>query len=116
MGNIQQDVCFNVPFLCHSQVLITVPLLALLDQFASDFPGFCKVGTGHNKKINFDAKGFLAVTDSVHLLQKIKFHSIFVDEGHHTLPPKMPAATELYRFSDHSHGRARFPIHHGTGN
>ena len=76
-----------------------MPLRALLDQFATDFPGCCKVGTGHNKKIDFDAKGFIAVMDSVHLLQKVKFHSIFVDEGHHPLPPEMPRSTELYRFS-----------------
>ena len=54
---------------------------------------------GHNKKIDFDAKGFLAVTDSVHLLKKLKFDSIFVDEGHHPLPPKLPRSTELYRLS-----------------
>ena len=34
-----------------------MPLRALLDQFAPNFPGFCKVGMGHNKKIDFDAKG-----------------------------------------------------------
>ena len=76
-----------------------MPLRALLDQFAPAFPGFCKVGTGHNKKIDFDAKGFIAVTDSVHLLKKVKFDSIFVDEGHHPLPPKMPRSAELYRLS-----------------
>ena len=76
-----------------------MPLLALLDQFAPDFPGFCKVGTGHNKRIDFDAKGFLAVTDSVHLLKKLKFDSIFVDEAHHPLPSKMPGSMELYRLS-----------------
>ena len=76
-----------------------MPLRALLDQFAPDFPGFCKVGMGHNKKIDFDAKGFIAVTDSVHLLKKLKFDSIFVDEAHHPLPPKMPQSAELYRFS-----------------
>ena len=54
---------------------------------------------GHNKRIDFDAKGFLAVTDSVHLLKRLKFDSIFVDEGHHPLPPKMPESTELYLFS-----------------
>ena len=70
-----------MPFLCHSQVLITAPLRALLGQFAPDFPSFCKVGTGHNKKIDFDAKGFIAVTDSVHLLKKLKFDAIFVDEA-----------------------------------
>ena len=76
-----------------------MPLRALLDQFAPDFPSFCKVGTGHNKKIDFDAKGFLAVMDSVHLLKKLKFDSIFVDEAHHPLPPKMPGSMELYRLS-----------------
>ena len=54
---------------------------------------------GHNKKIDFDAKAFIAVTDSVHLLKKLKFDSIFVDEAHHPLPPKMPGSTELYRLS-----------------
>ena len=76
-----------------------MPLRALLDQFSPDFPGCCKVGTGHNKKIDFNAKGFIAVTDSVHLLQKLKFDSIFVDEGHHPLPPKMPGSPEMYLFS-----------------
>ena len=76
-----------------------MPLRALLDQFAPDFPGFCKVGTRHNKKIDFDAKGFIAVADSVRLLKKIKFHSIFVDEAHHPLPPRMPGSMELYRLS-----------------
>ena len=54
---------------------------------------------GHNKKIDFNAKGFIAVTDSVHLLKRLKFDSIFVDEAHHPLPPKMPESTELYLFS-----------------
>ena len=93
------DWSVSVTFLCNSEVLITVPLRALLDQFAPDFPGFCKVGTGHNKKIDFDAKGFIAVTDSVHLLEKVKFNSIFVDEAHHPLPSQMPGSTELYRLS-----------------
>eukprot|EP00438_Fugacium_kawagutii_P029158 Skav216177 [mRNA] locus=scaffold2249:92061:98256:+ [translate_table: standard] len=81
------------------RVMITVPLRALLDQFAPDFPGFCKVGVGHNERIDFDAEGFIAVTNSVHLLKKLKFQSIFVDEAHHPLPPKLPKTTELYRFS-----------------
>ena len=76
-----------------------MPLLALLDQFAVDFPGFCKVGTGHNEKIDFDAKGFIAVAKSAHLLQKLKFHTIFVDEAHHPLPKKLPKAKELFQFS-----------------
>lgn len=82
-----------------TEVLIIVPLRALLDQFAPDFLGFCKVGTGHNKKIDFESKGFIAVTDSVHLLEKVKFDSIFVDEAHHPLPAKLPKSRELYRFS-----------------
>ena len=41
----------------------------------------------------------MAVTDSVHLLKKLKFAAIFVDEAHHPLPPNMPRSTELYRFS-----------------
>ena len=81
------------------KVLITVPLCALLDQFAVDFPGFCKVGTGHNQKIDFGAKGFIAVTQSVHLLQKLTFDAVFVDEAHHPLPKKLPKAKELFQFS-----------------
>ena len=81
------------------KVLITVPLRALLDQFAVDFPGFCKVGQGHNQKINFDANGFIAVTQSVHLLQKLRFDAVFVDEAHHPLPPKLPKRKELFQFS-----------------
>ena len=79
--------------------MITVPLLALLDQFASDFPGFCNVGTRHNQKIDLDAKGFIAVTKSVHLLGNLTFQAILVDEAHHPLPPGMPKYDELYRFS-----------------
>ena len=81
------------------KVLITVPLRALLDQFAVDFPGFCKVGMGHNQKIDFGAKGFIAVSNSVHLLQKLKFNRIIVDEAHHALPEKLPKGKELFQFS-----------------
>ena len=81
------------------KVLITVPLRALLDQFTVDFPGFCKVGMGLNERIDFDAKGFIAVTKSVHLLQKLKFNTILVDEAHHPLPKKQPKAKELFQFS-----------------
>ena len=76
-----------------------MPLRALLEQFAPDFPGFCKVGTGYNKKINFDAKGFIAVTDSVYLLENLEFDAIFVDEAHHPLPTGMPKCKELYQLS-----------------
>ena len=90
---------------CHEglssafQVLITVPLRALLDQFALDFPGFCKVGQGHNQKIDFGAKGFVAVTKSVHLLKNLRFEAVFVDEAHHPVLPGMPKYKEQYRFS-----------------
>ena len=76
-----------------------MPLRALLDQFAADFPGFCKVGTGHNEKIDFAATGFIAVSKSVHLLQKLRFDAIFVDEAHHPLPKKLPKTKELFQFS-----------------
>ena len=76
-----------------------MPLLALLDQFAVDFPGFCKVGTGHNKRIDFGARGFIAVRKSAHLLQKLTFDAVFVDEAHHRLPPKLPKKKELFQFS-----------------
>ena len=76
-----------------------MPLLALLDQFAADFPGFCKVGKGHNEKIDFDAHGFIAVSKSVHLLQKVTFDAVLVDEAHHPLPKKFPKAKELFQFS-----------------
>ena len=81
------------------KVLITVPLRALLEQFAPDFPGFCKVGTGYNKKIDFNAKGFIAVTDSVYLLKNLEFDAIFVDEAHHPLPTGMPKCKDLYQLS-----------------
>ena len=80
-------------------MLITVPLRALLEQFASDFPGFCKVGTGYNKQIDLDAKGFIAVTDSVYLLENLEFDAIFVDEAHHPLPTGMPKCKDLYQLS-----------------
>ena len=92
-------LCFAQTLLHVSKVLITVPLRALLEQFAPDFPGFCKVGTGYNKQIDFDAKGFIAVTDSVYLLKNLEFDAIFVDEAHHPLPTGMPKCKELYQLS-----------------
>ena len=89
----------NVLGAVSCKVLITVPLRALLDQFAVDFPGFCKVGTFHNEKIDFGANGFLAVSKSAHFLQKLRFDAIFVDEAHHPLPKKLPKAKELFQFS-----------------
>ena len=94
------SVGFVLLRLCSaSKVLITVPLRALLEQFAPDFPGFCKVGTGYNKQIDINAKGFIAVTDSVYLLKNLEFDAIFVDEAHHPLPTGMPKCKELYQLS-----------------
>ncbi|CAJ1429125.1 unnamed protein product, partial [Effrenium voratum] len=81
------------------RVLVTVPLRALLEQFAEDFPDFCKVGTGYNQDIDFAAKGFLAVTDSVRMLKGLEFDAIFVDEAHHPLPAGFPKSQVVYRFS-----------------
>ncbi|CAE7947855.1 pol [Symbiodinium sp. KB8] len=82
-----------------TQVLVTVPSRVLLEQFAEEFPTYCKVGMGYNKNIDHDSKGFVAITDSVHRLQKIRFSSIFMDEAHHNIPPGMPEGRELYKFS-----------------
>ncbi|CAE7911378.1 IRC3 [Symbiodinium necroappetens] len=72
------------------KVLVIVPSRLLLEQFAPEFPTFCKVGTGYNKNINQSALGFIAVSDSVKFLKNITFAAIFVDEAHHPLPPGMP--------------------------
>ena len=94
------SVGFVLHNLCStSKVLIIVPLRALLEQFAPDFPGFCKVGTGYNKQIDINAKGFIAVTDSVYLLKNLEFDAIFVDEAHHPLPTGMPKCEDLYQLS-----------------
>ncbi|CAE7252991.1 unnamed protein product [Symbiodinium sp. CCMP2592] len=82
-----------------AQVLIIVPSRVLLEQFALEMPGLCKVGTSYNDKINMASTGFIAVTDSVHLLQKLVFEAVFFDEAHHPLPPKMPDYNKLFRFS-----------------
>lgn len=71
----------------------------MLDQFAPDFPAFCKVGTGHNDKIDYEAKGFISVTKSVDLLQNVSFDAILVDEAHHPLPPGLPKCENMFQFS-----------------
>ena len=76
-----------------------MPLRVLLEQFAEDFPDFCKAGTGYNKDIKWTAKGFLAAADSVHLLKRLEFDAIFVDEAHHPLPAGFPKSQVVYRFS-----------------
>ncbi|CAE7365657.1 irc3, partial [Symbiodinium sp. CCMP2456] len=81
------------------KVLVIVPSRLLLEQFAAEFPTFCKVGTGYNTNINKSALGFIAVSDSVHLLEKIDIEAVFVDEAHHPLPPGMPGTEELFLFS-----------------
>ena len=81
------------------QALVTVPSRVLLEQFSEEIPGFCKVGMGYNDKIDFSCRGFISVTDSVRLLQKLEFEACFVDEGHHPLPPGMPRCKELFQFS-----------------
>ncbi|CAE7504032.1 IRC3 [Symbiodinium necroappetens] len=81
------------------KVLITVPSRLLLEQFAAEFPSFCKVGTGYNKHINRSACGFIAVADSANLLQDIRFEAVFVDEAHHPLPSGLPECEEIFLFS-----------------
>eukprot|EP00435_Cladocopium_sp_Y103_P036283 s1811_g9.t1 len=81
------------------KVLITVPLRALLDQFAPDFPSFCKVGTGHNDKIDYGASDFISVVKSVDLLQNVSFDAILVDEAHHPLPAGLLKCETLFEFS-----------------
>ncbi|CAE7218414.1 unnamed protein product [Symbiodinium sp. CCMP2592] len=81
------------------KVLVTVPSRLLLEQFAVEMPGFCKVGTHYNRKINMQSHGFIAVTDSVHFLRKLEFAAAFVDEAHHPLPPGMPSCKKLFKFS-----------------
>ena len=82
-----------------TKVLIVVPSRLLLEQFAPEFPSFCKVGTGYNKNMKKQAPGFIAVSDSVHLLQDLAFKCIILDEAHHPLPAGLPRCEELYHFS-----------------
>ena len=79
--------------------MVTVPSRLLLEQFAEEIPGFCKVGTGYNDEIDTKSCGFIAVTDSVKLLKKLKFEAIFIDEAHHPLPPGLPHCRDLFKFS-----------------
>ena len=71
----------------------------LLEQFAKEMPGCCKVGTDYNDKINMDAQRYIAVTYSARLLKKLKFEAIFVDEAHHPLPVGLPKGQDLFQFS-----------------
>ena len=83
----------------RAQVLVTVPSRVLLEQFAEEMPGYCRVGTGYNDKIDFSCRGFISVTDSVQLLQNLTVEACFVDEGHHPLPQGMPSCKDLFKFS-----------------
>ena len=57
------------------------------------------MGTRYNHKIDMEARRFIAVTDSAHLLKKLQFDAIFVDEAHHPLAPGLPGSQEVFRFS-----------------
>ncbi|CAE7405594.1 irc3, partial [Symbiodinium sp. KB8] len=81
------------------KVLVTVPSRLLLEQFASEMAGFCKVGMHYNEHIEKESSGFVAVTKSVHLLQKLEFEAVFIDEAHHPLPPGLPSGKEVFKFS-----------------
>ncbi|CAE7249236.1 unnamed protein product [Symbiodinium sp. CCMP2456] len=81
------------------KVLVIVPSRVLLEQFAGEMPGFCKVGTSYNDNIDMASRGFISVTRSVHLLQKLIFEAIFVDEAHHPTPSKLPDCNQLFKFS-----------------
>ena len=90
------------------KVLVTVPSRVLLEQFAQEMPDFCKVGTSYNNNISMASRRFVAVTDSVRLLQKLEFEAVFVDEGHHPLPPEMPSCKDLFKFSATHRGEVDF--------
>lgn len=81
------------------KVLVVVPSHLLLEQFAKEFPSFCRVGMGYNDKIDFSAKGYIAVSNSVHLLSNMSFQEVYIDEAHHPIPARMPKSIETYYFS-----------------
>ena len=93
---------------CSVKVLVTVPSRVLLEQFAQEMPDFCKVGTNYNSNIDMASPRFVAVTDSVRLLKKLEFEAVFVDEGHHPLPPGMPRCKDLFKFSATQKGGVDF--------
>ncbi|CAE7324342.1 unnamed protein product [Symbiodinium sp. CCMP2456] len=81
------------------KVLVTVPSRVLLEQFAEELPGFCRVGTGYNSKIDFSSRGYISVTDSVQLLENLEFEAIYIDEAHHPLPQGFPSCRDIFKFS-----------------
>ncbi|CAE7252868.1 unnamed protein product [Symbiodinium sp. CCMP2592] len=81
------------------KVLVTVPSRLLLEQLGEEMPSFSKVGTGYNDKIDLASSRFIAVTDSVHLLQKVHFQAVFIDESHHPLPKGFPSCNSIFKFS-----------------
>ena len=99
--SVQAEVRHDAGFIrwIADQVLVTVPSRVLLEQLAEEMPSYCKVGMGYNDKINMEARGFIAVTDSTHLLNKLQFQAIFVDEAHHPLPVGLPKGKDLFQFS-----------------
>ncbi|CAE7745794.1 irc3 [Symbiodinium sp. CCMP2592] len=90
------------------KVLVMVPSRVLLEQFAVDLPGFCKVGMRYNDNINMQSRGFIAVTDSVHFLDKLEFAALLVDEAHHPLPKGCPSCSQLFKFSATHAGEVDF--------
>ena len=98
-----------------TQVLITVPSRLLLEQFGEEMPGFCKVGMGYNDKIDLESSGFISVTDSVHLLQKVHFRAIFVDESHHPLPKGFPSCNNIFKFSATQNQKSDVDFRYGLG-
>ncbi|CAE7433920.1 unnamed protein product [Symbiodinium microadriaticum] len=90
------------------KVLVTVPSRVLLEQFAQEMPDFCKLGTRYNNKIDMASPRFVAVSESVRHLRKLEFEAVFVDEGHHPLPPGMPSRKDLFKFSATHKGAVDF--------
>ena len=80
-------------------MLIIVPSRVLLEQISLAFPKFGKVGTSYNRKISKRAPGYVAVSESVHLLQGSTFGAIFIDEAHHPPPHCMPKGRDVFAFS-----------------
>ncbi|CAE8619268.1 unnamed protein product, partial [Polarella glacialis] len=92
-------VMYELSLAASGKVLVLVPSHVLLGQFSNIFPHFCQVGMGHNNGIDWNASGFIAVYNSVHLLANVSFSDVYVDEAHHPLPQGCPQADRMYRFS-----------------
>jgi superfamily II DNA or RNA helicase len=80
----------------QGKICIFVPSLLLLDHFIEYFEKYkiptsyyCPVGTGYNDKINYDAKIFICVYNSIDKIKHLDFDIIFIDEGHHLYQPSI---------------------------